>query len=490
MSLVDPLFMGRYRTLSIQQSNTTIPDYDFQIKYSKTTLWGYFTVNCIALPLAIVTFIGVILFTVFKKQPVSSRHVAPYLGLTYIIFNSLLSIIFKLLLYTNVMTSDFELYFWFFLIALQQAAAMAYVVQTVRYYIMRGMYHNIGEDVQTHLRVLKRITSKKLFLAIVFVYGVFAWVYSTIWTLLFLLKQVDATTLTRGREFVFLAFNIAMVLVVFAAVLYDLIWTNRRVLFVKCAWGDYFTIYDPLRFRIEGGLLITAWIFLYFSSVFSYFVQPSTNPYGLAVGSVILYALGTFLYILAFGGLACIYALIFVIRDRHKLKSLKVGNLSTLTGEQKLYKVLLDEPDGFNLISMYCKHELSAENLRAWVDLNKVIPKWATSSEQERVAALHKIYERYIKPDAELEINIQNAVRNAFLLLIGKGSFIANNNPVRKEGLTDSEMQLEVLMELNKSVVENLADTFARLEETKNFKVYWVTLLEREKIEDKSNFAL
>jgi hypothetical protein len=172
------------------------------------------------------------------------------------------------------------------------------------------------------------------------------------------------------------------------------------------------------------------------------------------------------------------------------LKSLKVGNLSTLTGEQKLYKVLLDEPDGFNLISMYCKHELSAENLRAWVDLNKVIPKWATSSEQERVAALHKIYERYIKPDAELEINIQNAVRNAFLLLIGKGSFIANNNPVRKEGLTDSEMQLEVLMELNKSVVENLADTFARLEETKNFKVYWLTLLEREKIEDKSNFAL
>jgi hypothetical protein len=111
---------------------------------------------------------------------------------------------------------------------------------------------------------------------------------------------------------------------------------------------------------------------------------------------------------------------------------------------------------------MYCARELSAENLRAWVDLNQIIRKWESLDEKERLAALNKIYTLYIQPDAELEINIQNNVRNSFLLLLGKGSFIIQQRETPVTEISEAEGQLNVLMELNKSVVENLADTFAR----------------------------
>lgn len=110
---------------------------------------------------------------------------------------------------------------------------------------------------------------------------------------------------------------------------------------------------------------------------------------------------------------------------------------------------------------MYCAHELSSENLRAWVDLNLIIHKWSTFNEEERVVHLNKIYTKYIAPDAELEINIQNSTRNAFLFLLGKGSFVVRDG-MQNLNASESDQQLEVLMGLNKSVVENLADTFSR----------------------------
>jgi hypothetical protein len=112
---------------------------------------------------------------------------------------------------------------------------------------------------------------------------------------------------------------------------------------------------------------------------------------------------------------------------------------------------------------MYCARELSSENLRAWVDLNQIIREWTSMDEKQRTTALNKIYTLYIQPDAELEINIQNVVKNSFLLLLGKGSFVLQRqeNP-SPETPSETTTQLSALMDLNKSVVENLADTFAR----------------------------
>jgi hypothetical protein len=215
---------------------------------------------------------------------------------------------------------------------------------------MRSMYYNITKGAPFQIAWYKRITSKKLFIGIVFTYAVVTWAYCTVWTILYTLQIVSLYTVTYTRDYVIIGLDLLLILLMLLAFGYDLMWTNRKILFVKCSWGDYFTIHDPLRFRIESGLVIVAWFFLYGSNYFQILATSGTDPYGLGVGSAIFYCIGTILYILAFGGLACIYSIIFMIRDKHKHKVLSVGGLETLTGEQKLYKVLLDEPDGFNLV--------------------------------------------------------------------------------------------------------------------------------------------
>jgi hypothetical protein len=212
------------------------------------------------------------------------------------------------------------------------------------------MYYNITYRDQYHINWYKRLTSKKLFIGIVFTYSVLVWAYCTTWTILYTVGIIPLSILAYVRDDVVLALDLILIGCMLLAFGYDLMWTNRKILFVKCSWWEYFTIHDPLRFRIESGLLVIAWIFVYLANYFLYFGTSSTNPFGLGAGASCLYFIGSILYILAFGGLACIYSIIFMIRDKHKNKMLSVGGLETLTGEQKLYKVLLDVPDGFNLV--------------------------------------------------------------------------------------------------------------------------------------------
>jgi hypothetical protein len=477
-----------YQTLLQNNVTLSTPELSFTAKYAIAYSWGIMSVNAvIALPLGVITFIAIIILTIRKKQPISSRHIAPWFGQTYIILNAIFSIIFTILLQTQVIMQDQLLYYWFFLVALQQAAIMSYVIQTIRYFIMRGMYNNISNVIEFRNLLYRRITSKKLFVIIVLSYAVFCWCYSTAWTFVSIYQVISPYyVIFYVRDYVFFGLSVIMLIAILITFAYDALWTNRRVLFVRCQWKDYFTNHDPLRFRIEILFIAIGLFCIYFSSIFNYFTIPTTNPYGLAVGAAIFYAIGVIFYILGFGGMAVINTILFMIRDAKKHKVLSIGNLESLTGEQKLYKVLLDQPDGFHLIAMYCAHELSSENLNAWVDLNKIIPKWSNLDAKDRTANLHMIYRKYIQPDAAQEINLPNNVRNMFLLLIGKGSFIIRDNKDMRD-MNEAEFQLNVLMDLNKSVVENLADTFARLEETTNFKIYWQILLEKEKIEMKGS---
>jgi hypothetical protein len=119
----------------IYQINSTTPaptvrDPYFDINFAKASQWGFFAVNVgVAIPLGVITFICLVVLTIMKKQPITSRHVAPYLGLVYIVLNAILAIIFKLLLYFTVIYNDNQQYYWFFLVALQQGAAISYIVQ-------------------------------------------------------------------------------------------------------------------------------------------------------------------------------------------------------------------------------------------------------------------------------------------------------------------------------------------------------------------------
>ncbi len=355
------------------------------------------------------------------------------------------------------------------------------------------MYKNISQSKKvTYIAAYKRFTSRKMYAAFCIIYTILAAGPMTVLTILRDASVISYSSWNLSVIIIEAVLGIALMVVIVGFFAFDFFVLNGHMVFRRCQWHKYFIGQDPLRFRLEIVVLlvgILAYVTTTVVNSASSTLGIIANPVGWAIGFFIVVFFKWIVWLFAFGGLIVVYTLIDTISQSRKAKNVDTESSAGLTGEQRLYKVIEDVPDGYNLLSDYCKVELSSENLIAWTHVKKLIQQLPSLNENERRHELELIYELFLDSDAEMEINIQNTVRQEFLRAIGKGM----ETPRKRKNADDrseEQRQLDALISLNKGIVENISDTFSRLEDTKAFKLYWASMEAKSRILEKANMTV
>jgi hypothetical protein len=477
---------------SINATNSTTPQLPLitlQIEFG-----GRLAISAIFLPIQILTLIGLAVFTKWKRQPVYSRLLAPWVGTIYQLFFCIDYIVYYAIKFAGVQSiyvPDYSYGGLYFLSFFNYASYMAFAIQTVRYYLMRGMYKSIAASKKiSNIAIYKRLTSRKLYYIVTIVFAIIMYILVALLAALRDSGVLSFSIWSIADNALETPVIVALMATIIISFLVDLFVFNGNLIFKKCGWVRYFITEDPLRFRVEISIIILGAIDAITIACIQSFGNYYSDPVGYGIANVIVYLARYTLWWAAFGGLVCIYSLVDLIQQKRKYNADTEERLDQLSGEQRLYKVIEDVPDGYNLISDYCKVELSSENLVAWDHVKKVIQKWASLNDDEKRHELELIYDMYLDSEAELEINIQNAVRQEFLRAMGKGAETPRRLKRSNDDRSDDQKKLDALVSLNKGIVENISDTFSRLEETRAFKVYWSSLEAKSRIQDKAHLVV
>jgi len=363
-------------------------------------------------------------------------------------------------------------------------------MQTMRYYAMKGMYAIISRlNNGSGIAAYKKITSHRTYAVVCVVYSLFAFSFGVVMTIIQDTGTIDYETAAIAINAWGSVFLVVPFLIVFVAFAIDcLLFCVKR----RNSLYEYFVEQDPLRFRSEMSFLIASFVFLVFYQTMLFVANPRVSPVAWAV----VFALARFtefvIWLWAFGGFVCAYALwdmlrsgkvcLFVATDTQ----LSVRHASCHAEDTMLYRVLQDVPDGYELFRDYCKLEFSSENLIAWSRVRALLHEWPSMDREKRACEFEAVYETYLSPDSDLEINVQNVIRHQFLSALGR----APETPGRKHtDRSPDQLQLDALEAFGKSIVENLSDTFSRLSETRRFKTYASAVEARQQIVDRANMC-
>lgn len=139
---------------SLLRSNSTITNSTRVVPaiYSTIINSGMLAIAIVFLPIFIAIFIMLIIFTKNKQQPVHSRFLSPWFGTIYQILYLVSMIVVEPLVLAKVVSEDQQYYYWFCLILLfhvssklsqlllkfLKASLVSFMLQTLRYYAMRG----------------------------------------------------------------------------------------------------------------------------------------------------------------------------------------------------------------------------------------------------------------------------------------------------------------------------------------------------------------
>ncbi|EFC38115.1 predicted protein [Naegleria gruberi] len=464
-----------------------------------------------------------------KSQPVSSRLLTPYVGLIALIVEcTLIYIVQRSVLVDQLNSANSQMWesgdaaaniianiVMIIVNTLNLTAIFCYVMQVFRFQFMKLLYKKLSDNrtqaqSTTILKALKYATSQVLFYSLI---GIFAAVNVVYWVIWVILRRTGVLDSLQYTYIVSVSYTVCILtfgVIITAVAILDMILSskkevdqkknrrravnfsqptstfsldnaeninekkklNKNILLTAFHW---FTSMDgPLYFRMEMFIYIISFILLILNQVIglsslSYRFE-SLAMFKLALTfdsiSFIFEVLYVISYILVFGGYALIVALVYKFRQRRTKKEEQKKQNDEIMN-QELYNTLESE-EGYELFANFCEKEFSSENLFLFSDIKASTDVVSGENLGGLVFFADRIYQKYIKTGAEMEVNIPSKSRTAFIQLYEKCKKLDESNcelldlnSLSKLGIENSMVKdcFELMM---RQVVMNLGDTFSR----------------------------
>jgi hypothetical protein len=431
-----------------------------------------------------------------KEQPIRSRHIVPFIGLSAILFESVLQgIVRNSLLVASKEASDYKpinnISYVLMVVVnpLVLVSLVVFFIQQVRYFFMNNLYEILNNDGKnaTIIRLYRVLTSKVLF----YVAAGVIWTVTTIYYLLFailnvtgVMSAVDSTS-TNAISYSAMSFVLAIFIVL--AFLWDsLIVTSTKiskaieqkkeegtdttieaemVSSTATSIRDHFGKDDPLKFRTETIFMTIAMLVLIVSYVLG--LVDRYNTHSSANSPVkIIQAIFDWIYIsfriVSFGGYAIVTYFIAKYRQRTIMEKLLTSNNTTdsQSGGDILEQILNDSK-GYALLKAYSRMEYSVENCLFYELLTKLRSENLVMTSTERTQSIQAIWDKYVKNGSDLEVNIGNKSKKSVQGLLDQTS----------QQVTADTFE-NVLLELYGEVMKNLSDTFIRMSGAPEYNKY------------------
>jgi hypothetical protein len=436
-------------------------------------------------------------FIMHQRQPLKSRFIAPYIGLTAIIVESILQGIIRNSLLLAPVRYYKALNALSYLITttvnpLNLMALFVFTWQMARYMLLRHVYNIIDIAPKTTVLIFKALTSKLLYGILAALVAIAVFIYYFISSLVIGIPKginVKAATTFQSASYMAMAFALAILITIlfFADFIVNVVQevktmktkhegsrnSNEGLVnpqkeksaahlenIVKFA-SDFFGSNDPLKFRIDSlVMMIAVAVIMPISYIIGFYqLFDSTKSPGVIIVTSVFDMLHIALKIIAFAGSVSIFTV---------LQSLPSSRIYLLTPEEvidssetsKLISSVLLDPVGYQYLAKFAKAEFSVENLIFWTELNKLIEIFATLSSTDRFNSLEQLHKDFIADRSIYEVNLEAALKKAAKIVIAKG-----------EEATIEEGQ-KLLKKLYNGVLTNISDTFCRFSNTKAYTEY------------------
>ncbi|EFC47279.1 predicted protein [Naegleria gruberi] len=479
----------------------------------------------------------ILLFAFRKEQPISSRLATPFMGMIALLVESCLIYITQRGILVNQLKSSNN-QMWesgdndsniianivtIFVNSLNLTAIFCYVIQVVRFELMKFMYKLIhktkGNESKSDI-VLKSIrisTSTSLFLLLTTLFMSFNLVYWTIWVVLRRINVIEPSTYTYIVSISYTVIIFFLSLVIATVLVFDFIITIKekkeekkneptdstvkenlvkKSIKMKNSLSkvyDFFISLDePLYFRVEMILYLICFVFLIVNQVIGLIGLPyrfiDEENYKTAlqydVISFIFEVLYVFTYILVFGGYALLILLIYKVKIWRKFsKNGKSKQDDGMLKNKELLLVIRNE-ESYESFEKFCEKEFSLENLY----LHSILEKHSKIVNGETFEGLstllNQIFEGFIQSGATNEVNIPNSCRTKIVNLHKKYGFEKKDSDLKN---VDLEEVRQAFFSLVQQVFVNLGDTFSRYSLTTEWKVFKKAIELKEHITEKAN---
>jgi pimeloyl-ACP methyl ester carboxylesterase len=417
------IFEGSVYEGILKFNDAYVNNWMFTIGYSLVLMYGVF---------------GFMLLLINRKQqPVQSRFIAPYIAIAYLIvvsITSLFSFIGKLIYQIVPIYWLQSIYLMIILLAIE-----AYMIQTIRYVLLRRMYGMMFTSTKFNVKLFKSLTSNwgyiiAMISSSILVGGFISLVtplnafYGSAWNYVLIVGLI--------------IFMVIFVLITSFVIIYDAFTGYKCNVTLK----SFFITDDPLCFRVEMTALFLPTLATGALGLGLYTIFPTSIPIGVLV--------------MVFHIFACLYAggyvlLVVFIRKIRAVTSPHLKNEDVTLPHNLLTKILADEM-GSQIVSTYCKNEFSFENFACWRDTHNALTTYRDMQPDERRKSLAHICTTYIESGSEMEVNIDGYTKKKVTELVRGNSF------TEEEGAT-------MLRTMNEDMLKNLEDTFSRLKHTEEF---------------------
>ncbi|EFC37892.1 predicted protein [Naegleria gruberi] len=432
---------------------------------------------------ALVIITGLIILR--KEQPVTSRLITPYVGMVALIAESVLIYIVQRSVLVSQLLSTTDPKVWevgdnaaniiansvaIVVNTLNLTATLCYVMQVSRFQFLKHLYKLLSDnrsDMAKNakiLKVLKLITSQKIFFSIIAIFAVLNVCFWTLWVVLVRTQVIDASTYTYIVSSCYITCILFFGAVICIVAIADWIISTKkhvtagqerkrktvsfttlssepresikkRLFSPKQLYEWLIQVDEPLYFRFEMLLYMICFVFQVLnlaigSSSLSYrYADLDSYKKALALDGIsfifeVLYVVS---YLFVFGGFALLIAILYKYKKKKQHDEASTFLINKLNGGNnnkvdegimsEEMRDVLDKNEGYLLFEAFCEKEFSLENLYLYSDLkaNETITKGRQFT--NLTTFMRFIFNNYIRTGSTTEVNIPAKCRNNFLLV-------------------------------------------------------------------------
>ncbi len=474
---------------------------DSCVKYPGIKITGI-VFNSIYSIICIPVLIG--LFITRNYQPVKSRFIAPFIGISAIIVDSVIQGIVRNVLSLAAQQSASDAFSYVIMLSANPLFVTSLVVflwQQVRYLMLHTIYRLMPRGKRAlrtkFIRFNRVLASKTIFTLVSVCAGTCVLAYFAV--LVGLTAHFNEIDQLQKRDFIVIvqALSFASLLIVLAlgilvTLIVDVTYSVKQESSAKVKhrgtstkqteqlrvakttrfgfiWMHF--MHDPLLFRAEGCFILLALliiIVLYSIGIATIVLEPR-QKHPIMIIRTIIEILFMFVRIMAFGGFVFIISLRAFLdhhqraRTRPHPQLLRESPHHTLaaatTGEldHKILNILRHEI-GYQLLFDYCQQEFSLENVLLWTELESRSNNLLWTVEQ-RKGNLRYFRRMYLESSSARQLNISYKSRSQFLETVN----------MKEPSASDAEEAFKLLYGV---CMINIAETLTRFCVTEQYKTF------------------
>jgi pimeloyl-ACP methyl ester carboxylesterase len=392
-----------------------------------------------------------------NKQPIKSRYIYPYSGLAYLLCTCGTGIAYLGFDMSGAFGQHLKIGDLFSTVFLH-VFTVAYLSQMLRFITQRIMYRRMASSKSYNYPLLRILTSKRMVLVSMIIYGAFWAILCIIFYVLYTLYGTPWIT-----NFMIAADGVLVVIciLIFAIFVFDIEPVLKEM--CKIRWKHFslkqtLSSYDPLLFRQES-LLVIPCIAAGVMNNLTMAREELRIVLGLFDSMQLLFFICV---LLMSGGLVAIARLRYMIASFVRSKVVRNDDDSELFGpfipvremaDMDLLLRALNHDHGMKLMKEYCEMEFSLENIICYNDLIDIIETYPTMTATEKQSTVAHFGRKYMESTSKYQVNIPSKCKSLFK---------AVQNGEDEEGT-------KMWRRMYTAVMTNIMDTFTRVKHLAKF---------------------